>query len=46
MLPFYKLTNITEETNNMVNDHHYGEVGHKAMADFILLKLKSKKTII
>ena len=46
MLPFYKLTNITEETNNMVNDHHYGEIGHKAMADYILLKLENKKNII
>ena len=46
MLPFYQLTNITEETNNMVNDHHYGEIGHKHMADYIVLKLENKKNII
>lgn len=46
MLPYYKLSDITTETNNKVNDHHYGEDGHKDISNFILKTLSNKKTLL
>jgi hypothetical protein len=46
MLPYYNFTNMTIETNNKINDHHYGEIGHKELSDYILNIYNTKKTII
>ena len=46
VLPFYQFTDITVETNNVINDHHYGEIGHKELSDYIMKSLFTKKTII
>jgi hypothetical protein len=46
MLPYYDLPDITKETNSMVNDHHYGEIGHNQIANIILTKIINKKSII
>ena len=47
MLNFYQFTTITEETNGIINDKHYGEIGHIELADYILKDiLQINKNII
>jgi hypothetical protein len=47
MLKFYQFTTITKETNGLIQDKHYGEEGHKELADYVLTGiLETNKTII
>ena len=33
---------IIDETNNLINDHHLGEFGHKKQADYFFKYIKSE----
>ena len=40
LTPFKKYKTVREETNGDVDDFHYGEVGHKELADDLLVIIK------
>lgn len=40
LLPFKKYKTVREETNGDIDDFHYGEMGHKELADDLLVVIK------
>ena len=45
VLRYYQFTDITLETNNRLNDHHYGEIGHKELSNYIMKSLNNEKRL-
>jgi hypothetical protein len=42
LMPFKNYLSVTQETDNQLNDFHYGEVGHFDLAKDIILKINEK----
>lgn len=40
---FRKLSSIREESGNLIDDGHYGEIGHQMLADIFLNLIKKRK---
>ena len=40
LIPFKKYKTVREETNGDIDDFHYGEMGHKELADDLLVVIK------
>jgi hypothetical protein len=43
LLPFKKYPSITEETNNIINDFHWGELGHKLFVNDMINHINLNK---
>jgi hypothetical protein len=45
LIPFKKYPSITEETNNVINDFHWGELGHKLFVNDVINHINLNKLI-